>query len=111
MRTAATSNPATSSRRRSNGSARFVTPSARDRREGLSVFTMLLSGDLMVADPDATAQLLVERLGLIGHPNWRQAFPNHPYVAHFLRTHKSLAVAPTRIEPQGHTDRPNEGDP
>ncbi|MDQ1697911.1 MAG: hypothetical protein QOJ03_3264 [Frankiaceae bacterium] len=72
---------------------------------------MLLSGDLMVADPDATAQLLVERLGLIGHPNWRQAFPNHPYVAHFLRTHKSLAVAPTRIEPQGHTDQPNHGDP
>jgi hypothetical protein len=72
---------------------------------------MLLSGDLMVADPDATAQLLIQRLGLIGHPNWRQAFPNHPYVAHFLRTHKSLAVAPTRIEPQGHTDRPNEGDP
>jgi len=72
---------------------------------------MLLSGDLMVADPDATAQLLVDRLGLIGHPKWRQAFPNHPYVAHFLRAHKSLAVAPTRIEPQGHTDQPNHGDP
>jgi hypothetical protein len=72
---------------------------------------MLLSGDLMVADPDATAQTLVERLGLIAHPNWRQAFPDHPYVAHFLRTHKSLAVAPTRIEPQGHTDKPNLGDP
>jgi hypothetical protein len=72
---------------------------------------MLLSGDLMVADADATAQLLIDRLGLIGHPNWRQAFPGHPYVAHFLRTHKSLAVAPTRIEPQGHLDRPNEGDP
>jgi hypothetical protein len=75
------------------------------------MFTMLLSGDMMVADADATAQMLIDRLGLLGHPNWRQAFPGHPYVAHFLRTHKSLAVAPTRVEPQGHLDRPNEGDP
>ncbi|MCW2613707.1 MAG: lactoylglutathione lyase [Frankiales bacterium] len=75
------------------------------------MFTMLLSGDMMVPDADLTAKLLVEKVGLIGHPNWRQAFPNHPYVAHFLRTHKSLAVAPTRVEPQGHLDAPNEGDP
>jgi hypothetical protein len=75
------------------------------------VFTMLLSGDMMVPDADRMAKLLVDKVGLIGHPNWRQAFPSHPYVAHFLRTHKSLAVAPTRVEPQGHLDFPNEGDP
>jgi hypothetical protein len=75
------------------------------------VFTMLLSGDMMVPDADRMAGLLVDKVGLLGHPNWRQAFPNHPYVAHFLRTHKSLAVAPTRIEPQGHLDAPNHGDP
>jgi hypothetical protein len=72
---------------------------------------MLLSGDLMVADADRTAQLLIDKVGLHGHPNWRQAFPGHPYVAHFLRTHKSLAVAPTRVEPQGHLDAANAGDP
>lgn len=66
---------------------------------------------MMVPDADATAAALVEKVGLLGHPNWRQAFPAHPYVAHFLRTHKSLAVAPTRVEPQGHLDRPNQGDP
>lgn len=76
-----------------------------------SPFTMLLSGDLMVKDADRMAELLTEKVGVHGHPNWRQAFPGHPYVAHFLRTHKSLAVAPTRIEPQGHLDAPNDGDP
>lgn len=75
------------------------------------MFTMLLSGDLMVADADRMAQLLVDKVGITGHPNWRQAFPGHPYVAHFLRTHKSLAVAPTRVEPQGHLDADNPGDP
>lgn len=74
-------------------------------------FSMLMSGDLMVPDADRTAALLVDKVGLHGHPNWRQAFPGHPYVAHFLRTHKSLAVAPTRVEPQGHLDAPNAGDP
>ncbi|MDP9820790.1 lactoylglutathione lyase [Nocardioides massiliensis] len=76
-----------------------------------SPFTMLLSGDLMVKDADRMADLLVQKVGAQGHANWRQAFPGHPYVAHFLRTHKSLAVAPTRLEPQGHLDAPNEGDP
>ncbi|WP_109526640.1 MULTISPECIES: VOC family protein [Nocardia] len=76
-----------------------------------SPFTMLLSGDLMVKDADRMAELLTAKVGVYGHPNWRQAFPGHPYVAHFLRTHKSLAVAPTRIEPQGHLDAPNQGDP
>ena len=75
------------------------------------MYELLMSADMMVPHPDATARMLVDRLGLATHPNWRQAFPDHPYVAWFLRTHKSLAVAPTRIEPQGHLDRPNTGDP
>ncbi|MGX1675547.1 hypothetical protein [Streptomyces sp. NPDC055400] len=75
------------------------------------MFQFLLSADLMVSDPDATASLLVKSLGIKEHPRWRQAFPDHPYIAHFLRVHKSLAVAPTRIEPQGHLDKPNHGDP
>ncbi|MCU1359223.1 MAG: hypothetical protein JWN99_512 [Ilumatobacteraceae bacterium] len=77
----------------------------------MTPFELLLSADMMVPDPDATAAMLVDRLGIHGHANWRQAFPNHPYIAHFLRVHKSLAVAPTRIEPQGHRDAPNLGDP
>jgi hypothetical protein len=75
------------------------------------MFELLLSADMMVSDPDAMAELLVSRLGIYKHPRWRQAFDNHPYVAHFLRVHKSLALAPTRVEPQGHLDRPNPGDP
>ena len=61
------------------------------------MYDLLLSADLMVTDPDAAADLLVRRLGILAHPNWRQAFPTHAYIAHFLRVHKSLAVAPTRI--------------
>jgi hypothetical protein len=68
------------------------------------MYDLLLSADLMVADPDAAADVLIRRLGILGHANWRQAFPNHAYVAHFLRVHKSLAVAPTRIELQGHVE-------
>src|ERR1700722_3411075 len=68
------------------------------------MYALLLSAALMVADPDAAADLLVGRLGILAHPNWRQAFPTHAYVAHFLRVHKSLAVAPTRIELQGHVE-------
>jgi hypothetical protein len=83
----------------------------QDHATSRTAFTMLLSGDLMVEDPDRIAGLLTAKIGVHGHPRWRQAFPGHPYVAHFLRTHKSLAVAPTRIEPQGHLDAPNEGDP
>lgn len=75
------------------------------------MYTMLLSGDLMVHDADHMADLIVRKLGVHGHPNWRQGFGNHPYVAHFLRVHKSLAISPTRVEPQGHLERPNEGDP
>jgi hypothetical protein len=75
------------------------------------MFELLLSADMMVSDPDAMAELLVTKLGIYKHPKWRQAFDNHPYIAHFLRVHKSLALAPTRVEPQGHLDLPNPGDP
>ena len=68
------------------------------------MYDLLLSADLMVADPDAAAELLARRLGVLTHSNWRQAFPTHAYIAHFLRVHKSLAVAPTRIELQGHVE-------
>jgi hypothetical protein len=77
----------------------------------MSLYDLLLSGDLMVHDADETAAQIVSKLEIHGHANWRQAFPGHPYVAHFLRVHKSLAVSPTRVEPQGHLDFPNHGDP
>ncbi|MEY2893506.1 MAG: hypothetical protein RJA98_3414 [Pseudomonadota bacterium] len=75
------------------------------------MFDLLMSADMMLDDPDGMAALLVQKLGVHAHPNWRQAFDDHPYIAHFLRVHKSLAVAPTRIEPQWHLDKPNPGDP
>jgi hypothetical protein len=75
------------------------------------MFELLLSADMMVSDPDAMANLLHAKLGIHKHDNWRQAFADHPYIAHFLRVHKSLAVSPTRVEPQGHLDLPNPGDP
>lgn len=75
------------------------------------MFELLMSADMMLPDPDGMAELLVSKLGVHGHPKWRQAFADHPYIAHFLRVHKSLAVAPTRIEPQVHLDKPNPGDP
>jgi hypothetical protein len=75
------------------------------------MFELLMSADMMVPDPDAMTEKLVDKLGIFKHERWRQAFENHPYIAHFLRVHKSLAVAPTRIEPQWHLDRPNPGDP
>ncbi len=75
------------------------------------MFDLLLSADFMVPDPDATTRRFVERLGLPEQkPAWRQGFTDHAYVAWFLRVHKSLAVAPTRLEPQGHRviDRPSK---
>jgi hypothetical protein len=75
------------------------------------MYELLLSADFMVPDPDAMAESLHQRLGIHKHPNWRQAFPNHTYIAWFLRVHKAMAVAPTRLEPQGHLDKPNLGDP
>lgn len=75
------------------------------------MFDLLMSADMMLADPDGMAELLVKKLGIHSHPKWRQAFDGHPYIAHFLRVHKSLAVSPTRVEPQWHLDLPNHGDP
>ncbi|MGH7855935.1 MAG: lactoylglutathione lyase, partial [Candidatus Binatia bacterium] len=75
------------------------------------MYDFLLSADLMVPDPDAMTDLLVKRLGVREHPRWRQAFPNHSYVAWFLRVHPSLAVAPTRLEPQGHRHVDDPSDP
>lgn len=75
------------------------------------MFDLLLSADMMLEDPDGMADLLHAKLGIHKHERWRQAFDNHPYIAHFLRVHKSLAVAPTRVEPQWHLDKPNPGDP
>lgn len=75
------------------------------------MFDLLMSADMMLPDPDGMADLLSVRLGIHQHPRWRQAFDDHPYIAHFLRVNKSLAIAPTRIEPQWHLDRPNAGDP
>lgn len=75
------------------------------------MFELLMSADMMVSDPDGMTELLVNKLGIHKHERWRQAFDHHPYIAHFLRVHKSLAVSPTRVEPQGHLDRPNLGDP
>lgn len=75
------------------------------------MFDLLMSADMMLEDPDGMAELLHAKLGVHTHERWRQAFDNHPYIAHFLRVHKSLAVAPTRIEPQWHLDEPNPGDP
>lgn len=75
------------------------------------MFDLLLSADMMISDPDGMTELLVDKLGIYKHERWRQAFEHHPYIAHFLRVHKSLAVAPTRVEPQVHLDKPNPGDP
>lgn len=75
------------------------------------MYDLLLTADLMVDDPDGMAKRLHTALGVHMHENWRQAFENHAYIAHFMRAHKSLAVSPTRIEPQGHLDQPNPGDP
>lgn len=75
------------------------------------MFELLMSADMMVPDPDAMTEKLVDKLGIHKHERWRQAFDNHPYIAHFLRVHKSLAVSPTRVEPQWHLDKPNPGDP
>ena len=75
------------------------------------MFDLLLTADMMVPDPDGMAELLWTKLGIHKHPKWRQAFDNQPYIAHFLRVNRSLALAPTRIEPQVHLDKPNPGDP
>ena len=76
------------------------------------MYDFLLSADLMVPDPDASVRLLVEKIGLPEpKPTWRQGFDNHAFVAWFARVHPSLAVAPTRLETQGHREHPNPSDP
>jgi hypothetical protein len=83
------------------------------------MYDFLIAADLMVDDPDDRASLLVKKLGVHSHPRWRQAPESmqsegnstHNYIAHFLRVNKSLAQAPTRLEPQHHFDVPNAVDP
>lgn len=53
------------------------------------MFELLMSADMMVPDPDGMTEKLVDKLGVYKHERWRQAFDNHPYIAHFLRVHKS----------------------
>jgi hypothetical protein len=76
------------------------------------VYDFLLAADFMVSDPDATKELLCDRLGLFEQkPSWRQDMPNHSYLTWHLRVHKSLAVAPTRLMVQGHKEVPEPSDP
>jgi hypothetical protein len=83
------------------------------------MYDFLIAADMMVDDPDDRAALLVKKLGVHSHPRWRQAPESmlsgeddtHNYIAHFLRVNKSLAQAPTRLEPQHHFDVPNAVDP
>ena len=77
----------------------------------MAAFDMLMSADFMVKDADHTADIFINKLGIYGHPKWRHGFTNHTYIAHFLRVHRNRAFAPTLIEPQGHLDKPNTGDP
>lgn len=74
------------------------------------MYDLLIAADMMVDDPDRHADLLVSKLGVHAHPRWRQGPESmtssegrtHNYIAHFLRVNKSLAEAPTRLEPQRH---------
>jgi hypothetical protein len=71
----------------------------------------LYTADFMVPDPDAFTEMVVKRLGIIAREDYRQAFPDHGYIAHFLRVNTSRAVAPTLFEPQHHVDVPDPVDP
>jgi hypothetical protein len=76
------------------------------------MYDFLLAADFMVPSPDATKELLCQRLGLPEQkPGWRQDMPNHSYLTWHLRVHKSLAVAPTRLMVQGHKEVPDPADP
>src|SRR5271155_4912260 len=78
----------------------------------MSMYDFLLAADLMVPDPDATAKVLVEGLGLPEQkPAWRQDLPHHSYLTWHLRVHKSLAVAPPRLMAQGHKEVDQPVDP
>ncbi len=75
------------------------------------MYMYLMTADMMVPDPDGMTEKLHSKLGIHKHKNWRQAFEEHAYIAHFLRVSKAWAVAPTRVEPQVHLDKHNPGDP
>jgi hypothetical protein len=76
------------------------------------VYDFLLSADLMVPDPDATMRRLADALGLPDLSKaFRQDYPNHSYVAWFAPVNEDLAIAPTRLEPQGHKDIAKPSDP
>jgi hypothetical protein len=75
------------------------------------VTDFLYTADFMVPDPDAFTEMVVQRLGIVAREDYRQAFPTHGYIAHFLRVNPSRAVAPTLFEPQHHVDVPNPVDP
>ncbi len=75
------------------------------------MYLYLMTADMMVPDPDGMTDKLHDKLGIHKHKNWRQAFEEHSYIAHFLRVSKQWAIAPTRVEPQVHLDKPNPGDP
>jgi hypothetical protein len=76
------------------------------------LYDTLLSADYMVGDSDTFAALIVERLNLpTPDPAWRRALPNHAVVPHFLRVNRSLAEAPTMLEPVSFRMDPNPRDP
>lgn len=66
------------------------------------MYNLLLHCDLMVPEPDDTMSLLERAIG-VPEPklHWRHAFPNHSFRSWYARVHPSLAVAATRLNPQG----------
>jgi hypothetical protein len=82
------------------------------RMDSVQIMTdFLYTADFMVPDPDAFTEMVVAKLGIVAREDYRQAFPEHGYIAHFLRVNTSRAVAPTLFEPQHHVDVPNPADP
>ena len=75
------------------------------------VTDFLYTADFMVPDPDGFTDMVVAKLGIVAREDYRQAFPEHGYIAHFLRVNTSRAVAPTLFEPQHHVHVPNPADP
>jgi catechol 2,3-dioxygenase-like lactoylglutathione lyase family enzyme len=76
------------------------------------LYDLMIGADFMVPDPDATMKTFVSALGMPEpKPQWRQAPTRHAYVAWFARVHKSFAIAPTTIEPQGHRHLEHPDDP
>ena len=75
------------------------------------VTDFLYTADFMVPDPDRFTDMVVAKLGIVAREDYRQAFTEHGYIAHFLRVNTSRAVAPTLFEPQHHVHVPNPADP